>query len=105
MKGSTVYCYSLASKKHKQVTMDKVRYAGDLSQEDAPLQAFPEEEPILDEENEEQSHLSEQLNTSKQTLPENKSRDKSSPSSNKLQHKHLSIRKPDRSHRYVLRPR
>ena len=85
--------------------MDNVRYAVDLSQEDAPLQAFPEEEPILDDENEEQSQLAEQPNTSKQTLPETKSRDKSRVSSNSLQHKHLPTRKPDRLHRYVLRPR
>ena len=52
LKGSTVFCYSLANKKHKQVTMDKVRYAGDLSQDDAPdlLHAYPEEEPIVDDE-------------------------------------------------------
>ena len=32
--------------------MDKVRYAGDLSQDEAPdlLQAYPEEEPIVEDE-------------------------------------------------------
>ena len=52
VKGNTVFCYSLASKKHKSVTMDKVRFAGDLSQEEAPniLDAFPVEEPSLDDE-------------------------------------------------------
>ena len=49
IKGSTVYVYSLASKKHRQVTMDKVRFVGDLSDEDAIIQAFPENEPTLDE--------------------------------------------------------
>ena len=40
--------------------MDKCRYIGDLQQEDAPeiLQAYPENEPILDDENslESQNH-------------------------------------------------
>ena len=87
--------------------MDKVRYAGDLSQEDAPdlLQAFPEEEPIVDDENLEPSQLGEQPNTSKQTLPETKSRDKSMDSSNSLQHKQLPTRTSNQANRYVLRPR
>ena len=65
LKGSTVFCYSLASKKHKQVTMDKVRYAGDLSQEDAPdiIRAFPEEEPSIEEESVDQSQRAVRTNT------------------------------------------
>ena len=50
--GSTVYVYSLAGKKHKQINMDKVRYAGDLSQDKVPdlLKAYPEDEPeVIDD--------------------------------------------------------
>ena len=52
IKGNTVFCYSLASKKHRSVSMDKVRFAGDLTQEDAPniLDSFPIEEPSYEEE-------------------------------------------------------
>ena len=69
LKGSTVFCYSLANKKHKQITMDKVRYAGDLSQDDAPdlLQAFPEQEPEIAEGSPEASQVTQKPNTSKQT--------------------------------------
>ena len=106
LKGSTVFCYSLANKKHKQVTMDKVRYAGDLSQDEAPdlLQAFPEEEPIVADEILDASQLVEQPNTSKQTLPETKSCDRGM-NSNSLQRNHIATRKPNHTHRYVLRPR
>ena len=87
--------------------MDKVCYAGDLSQEDAPdfLKAFPEEEPIVDDENFEPSQLGEQPNTSKQTLPETKSRDKKMNNSSSVQHKQFPTRKSNRNHRYVQRQR
>ena len=51
--GSMVFCYSLATGKKKQVSMEKCRYIADLKQEEAPeiLLAYPENEPILDDEN------------------------------------------------------
>ena len=44
VKGSTIYCYSLLSKKHKTVNMDKCRLASELSDEDAHMTAFPEDD-------------------------------------------------------------
>ena len=98
IKGSTVYCYSLASKKHKQVTMDKCRYAGDLSQDDALIQAFPEEEPETYEDNEDPSQIAAELDASEHT----ESRVKSSSGSNLRNKQHLT-RKSDRNVRYNLR--
>ena len=46
VKGSTIYCYSLLSKKHKTVNMDKCRLASDLSEEDAHMTAFPEDDTV-----------------------------------------------------------
>ena len=66
IKGSTVYVYSLASKKHRQVTMDKCRFVGDLSDEDAIIQAFPENEPSLDEDIVSLSQAAEDADTSGQ---------------------------------------
>ena len=45
--------------------MDKCRYAGDLSQKDAPelLQAYPEDEPNLEDETLEGSHVADNPNT------------------------------------------
>ena len=107
LKGSTVFCYSLASKKHKQVTMDKVRYAGDLSQDDAPdlLQAFPEEEPNVDDEMLEPSQVAEQPNTCKQTSLGSKSCDRGMNKNKNLQRNHKAKRAPYSTHRYSLRSR
>ena len=84
--------------------MDKVRYAGDLYQDDAPdlLQAFPEEEPNVDDEMLEPSQVAEQPNTCKQTSPGIKSCDRGM---NNLQHKHKAKRAPYSTHRYSLRAR
>ena len=46
VKGSTVFCYSLLSKKHKTVNMDKCRLLSDLSEEDANVSAFPEDDTV-----------------------------------------------------------
>ena len=46
VKGSTVFCYSLLSKKHKTVDMDKCRLLSELSEEDAKVSAFPEDESV-----------------------------------------------------------
>ena len=54
VKGATIYCYSLLSKKHKTVTMDKCRLASELSEEDANITAFPEDDTV-DLESEEDS--------------------------------------------------
>ena len=113
LKGSTVFCYSLASKKHKQVTMDKVRYAGDLSQDDAPdlLQAFPEEEPNVDDEMLEPNQVAEQPNTGKQTarsvLPTRSALPTQScdQGMNNLQHRHKMRAPQHNTHRYSLRKR
>ena len=111
LKGSTVFCYSLASKKHKQVTMDKVRYVGDLFQDDTPniLQAFPEDEPVVDDEILDPSLVSEHPNTCKQTTPilgatskVVKSRD---PNMNILQGKLKAQSAPVITHTYNLRRR
>ena len=85
--------------------MDKVRYAGDLSQDDAPelLQAFPEEEPNVDDEMLEPSQVAEQPNTSntcKQTSLATKSGDRVM-----MQRKHKPMRAPYSTHRYSLRAR
>ena len=87
--------------------MDKVRYAGDLSQDDAPdlLQAFPEEEPNFDDEMLEPSQVAEQPNTCKQTSLATKSCEQGM---NNLQRNHKARVAPyiQRStHRYSLRAR
>ena len=46
VKGSTIYCYSLLSKKHKTVNMNKCRLASDLSDEEAHMTAFPEDDTV-----------------------------------------------------------
>ena len=46
VKGSTIYCYSLLSKKHKTVNMNKCRLASELSDEDAHMTAFPEDDTV-----------------------------------------------------------
>ena len=53
VKGSTVFCYSLLSKKHKTVDMDKCGLLSELSEEDAKVSAFPEDESVDQEEVEE----------------------------------------------------
>ena len=93
--------------------MDKVRYAGDLSQEEAPdiLNAFPEEEPDIDKDILDISQDAEQPNTSKPCKPTEvrkqstgntvvgkKSRDNSMPNLQQRQ-------KSDVTHRYNLRNR
>ena len=49
VKGTTVFCYSLLSKKHKKVDMGKCRLVSDLSEEDAKISAFPEDESVDDD--------------------------------------------------------
>ena len=46
MKGSTIYCYSLLSKKHKTVAMNKCKLVSDLSEEDAHMTAFPKDDTV-----------------------------------------------------------
>ena len=79
--------------------MDKCRYAGDLSQDDALIQAFPEEEPIIDEDNEDPSQIAVQSDASEHT----KSRVKSSSSGSRLRNQQHLTRKSDRNQRYNLR--
>ena len=57
--GTTVYCFSLASGKSKQVCMSKCRYIGDLKEEEAPesLLAYPETEPLTDDENSRETQI------------------------------------------------
>ena len=98
IKGSTVYCYSLASKKHKQVTMDKCRYAGDLSQDEALIQAFPEEEPEIYEDNVGPGQIAAESDASDQS----ESHVRNSSGSG-LRHQQHSTRKSDRNVRYNLR--
>ena len=91
--------------------MDKVRYAGDLSQDDAPniLQAFPEDEPDVDDEILEPSLAVEHPNTCKQTPPilgaTSKVVKSCDRSMNKLQGKHKAHSAPISTHRYNLRTR
>ena len=87
--------------------MDKVRYAGDLSQEDAPdlLQAFPEQEPNVEDEILEPSQVTDQANTCKQNALATESGDKIM---NKLQCNHSGMLDPKiqhTTHRYSLRSR
>ena len=101
IKGSTVYCYSLASKKHRQVTMDKCRYAGDLSQDEALIQAFPEEEPPeIDEDNVGSSQIAAESDTSDQS--ESRVRNTSDVG---LRHQQPLTRKSNRNVTYNLRNR
>ena len=44
-----VFCYSLLSKKHKKVDMGKCRLISELSEEDAKISAFPEDESVDDD--------------------------------------------------------
>ena len=44
-----VFCYSLLSKKHKKVDMGKCRLVSELSEEDAKISAFPEDESVDDD--------------------------------------------------------
>ena len=46
---SCVFCYSLLSKKHKKVDMGKCRLISELSEEDAKISAFPEDESVDDD--------------------------------------------------------
>ena len=84
--------------------MDKVRYANDLSQDDAPdlLQAFPEEEPKVDDEILKPSQVEEQPNICKQTSLGNRSCDRGM---NNLQCNHKAKLAPYSTHRYPLRAR
>merc|ERR1711888_45157 len=50
VKGTTVFCYSLLSKKHKKVDMGKCRLISELSEEDAKISAFPEDDSVDEEE-------------------------------------------------------
>ena len=60
VKGSTIYCYSLLSKKHKTVNMNKCRLASELSDEDAHMTAFPEDDSVdIDVEDENESSVDE----------------------------------------------
>ena len=60
VKGSTIYCYSLLSKKHKTVNMNKCRLASELSDEDAHMTAFPEDDLVdIDVEDENESSVDE----------------------------------------------
>ena len=45
----TVFCYSLLSKKHKKVDMGKCRLISELSEEDAKISAFPEDDSVDDD--------------------------------------------------------
>ena len=49
VKGTTVFCYSLLSKKHKKVDMGKCRLISELSEEDAKISAFPEDDSVDDD--------------------------------------------------------
>ena len=88
--------------------MDKVRYAGDLSQDDAPdlLQAFPVEEPNVDDEMLKPIQVAEQLNTCKQTSLGKKSCDRGINNLQRnLQRNHKAKRAPYSTYRYSLRAR
>ena len=106
--------------------MDKVRYAGDLSQDDAPdlLHAYPEEEPNVDDEIFDSNQGPDHPNIGKQTersaLPTQtvvptKSRVPALPTQmvvptqsrgpGKLQHRQNKLTQKNTTHRYSLRNR
>ena len=106
IKGSTIYCYSLLSKKHKTVNMDKCRLASELSDEDAHMTAFPEDDSVdLDNEEDSESPVIEP-NQANSDAPCDVTDTSPSPSENssgasnpRLQNQH------DKENRYNLRYR
>ena len=91
--------------------MDKVRYAGDLSQDDAPdlLHAYPEEEPNVEDNILESNQGPEQPNIGKQTerpaLPTHSAVPTQSRGPGNLQHKQKKHTQQNNTHRYSLRKR